>query len=195
MGRAAIDLAGCVFGDLTVIEQVPIDGGRNALWKCRCVCKQEVVTTSLFLRKGHSTSCGCKRATNMKKVQASAIAQQRATRTDEEVAIGRAFYEYRSTARKLGRTFALTLDTFTGLIRGACHYCGAQPFDGPSPRSIFRKKTLLNGIDRVDSKFGYEPGNVVSCCKHCNRAKLDKNDVEFIALCRRVAAYQQRGSA
>ena len=44
-----------------------------------------------------------------------------------------------------------------------------------------------NGIDRVDSKLGYLPHNVVSCCRLCNQAKSNLDPQEFIALCRRIA--------
>lgn len=48
---------------------------------------------------------------------------------------------------------------------------------------------MLNGVDRVNSQQGYEAGNVVPCCKHCNKAKLNRTEAEFIAHCQRVAAH------
>lgn len=175
-----------------MLGQVPIDGGRNALWECRCICEKVIVTTSLALRKGHTTSCGCKRALNMRKVQEIRVHRQLTAKTDLEMATGRAFYEYRSTAKKLRRVFELSRIEFSTLVQCNCHYCGAAPFAGFSPRSPSRSKVLLNGVDRINSKMGYVRGNVVPCCKHCNRAKLEMTDVEFIALCRRVAEHHSQ---
>jgi len=31
---------------------------------------------------------------------------------------------------------------------------------------------VYNGIDRLDNDLGYVPGNVVSACGRCNKAKL-----------------------
>jgi hypothetical protein len=39
---------------------------------------------------------------------------------------------------------------------------------------------ILNGIDRINNNRGYEEGNVVSCCKTCNRAKDILSVDEFI---------------
>ena len=54
-----IDLTGCVFGRLTVIEYA----GRNCdgvrMWLCRCACGNETVVRGSCLTSGHSKSCGC----------------------------------------------------------------------------------------------------------------------------------------
>lgn len=58
-----IDLTGCRFGRLTVIEKAPqMPGGTNARWLCKCDCGNETVVRSTSLRKGESTSCGCYRS-------------------------------------------------------------------------------------------------------------------------------------
>lgn len=52
------DLAGKVFGKLTVVERQGSRNGR-AIWKCRCDCGNEVDVTSKRLLGGVTQSCGC----------------------------------------------------------------------------------------------------------------------------------------
>ena len=55
-----LDLTGCRFGRLVVIEQVPtsaLDNKRR--WLCRCDCGNTLITTTQNLRKGDTKSCGC----------------------------------------------------------------------------------------------------------------------------------------
>jgi 5-methylcytosine-specific restriction endonuclease McrA len=115
-----------------------------------------------------------------------------ASRTDQEMAINRMMTEYRGAAREFGRVFDLTTEEFSALVLADCHYCGTAPFSGFAPRSSRRRKVLLNGIDRVDSAKGYRRDNVVTCCKHCNKAKLDRTEEEFVEHCRRVVAHHER---
>lgn len=58
MGRKAIDMTGREFGRLTVVERAG-SSPQFARWKCKCVCGNEIVTTSNNLRLGHTKSCGC----------------------------------------------------------------------------------------------------------------------------------------
>lgn len=50
---------GNIYGYLTVIERAPNQGTR-AMWKCRCVCGNEVICKGTDLRAGKKTNCGCK---------------------------------------------------------------------------------------------------------------------------------------
>lgn len=87
--------------------------------------------------------------------------------------IKRLLYQYRLNAKNHDRDFTLTDDEAFALLTGNCFYCGAAP-------SIRAKKskysvTPSNGIDRVNSKLGYIPGNVVTCCFPCNQLKGAKS--------------------
>jgi hypothetical protein len=56
--------------------------------------------------------------------------------------------------------FDLTFEQWCALVIGkTCHYCA-----GP-----LQKKGC--GLDRKDNALGYIVGNVVACCKECNRLK------------------------
>lgn len=59
------------------------------------------------------------------------------------------------------RNIALSIsyDEYQEIVASTCHYCGgALPSKG-------------GGLDRMDSNIGYKKGNVVACCKACNREK------------------------
>ena len=58
--RHKLDLAGQRFGKLTVLAPADHIGSRTA-WHCRCDCGQEIAATTLDLRRGRRTSCGCDR--------------------------------------------------------------------------------------------------------------------------------------
>ena len=53
-----LDLTGQRFGKLTVLAPAENVGPRTA-WLCRCDCGNETVVTTLRLRDGRRTSCGC----------------------------------------------------------------------------------------------------------------------------------------
>ena len=56
--RKKLELTGQRFGKLTVLAPAENIGSRTA-WLCRCDCGQETVVTTVRLRDGHRTSCGC----------------------------------------------------------------------------------------------------------------------------------------
>ena len=56
--RKKLDLTGQRFGKLTALEPAENIGQRTA-WRCRCDCGQETVVTTVRLRGGRQTSCGC----------------------------------------------------------------------------------------------------------------------------------------
>jgi len=86
---------------------------------------------------------------------------------------------YRSGALRRGHEWGLTDDEFDQLTSAACFYCDALP------STVFRSgknngEFVYNGIDRVNNRRGYVPGNVVSCCKLCNLAKGRLSYADFI---------------
>lgn len=55
-----IDITGNRYGKLVVLEYLG-----NARYRCRCDCGNETIVFSGNLRKGHTTSCGCKKGTGI----------------------------------------------------------------------------------------------------------------------------------
>lgn len=84
---------------------------------------------------------------------------------DKKRCIKRLYSLKKSEAKKRNKTFNLTLSTFGLLIQGKCFYCGAESSNLLTYRGI---EFQYNGIDRMDTKGGYEIENSVPCCKFCN---------------------------
>ena len=56
-----VNLAGQIFGELTVVRLVGRNKHKHYAWDCQCKCGKTVVVTSGHLRSGHTRSCGCLR--------------------------------------------------------------------------------------------------------------------------------------
>jgi hypothetical protein len=56
-----IDMTGKRVGRWTVLALHPKRCGRKAVWWCRCECGTERGVIGKDLRRGRSTSCGCRR--------------------------------------------------------------------------------------------------------------------------------------
>ena len=175
--KKAIELVGKRFGRLTILSKVIRPLAKNhTCWLCRCDCGNEITTWGPQLRgsknrKGQTQCKKCSSAETGRRYQTSD--------TILKCLLGR----YRDRAKKKGLEFTLSLNDIAQLIRCDCYYCGIQPF------AIFTKHTQrisYTGIDRVDSTKGYVPENVVSCCKFCNQAKMDRTKDEFLEWLRRA---------
>jgi len=139
----------------------------QASWLCVCDCGKAVEYSGADLRSEKVISCGCEKVV---------------LHGDP---INRVIHAYVTGASGRGLSFNLSRIVFEDLIANVCHYCGRKPeqtikvgakFDRIHP--TFR----YNGIDRVDNYRGYEPDNVVTCCKRCNRAKDTMSQKQFLEL-------------
>ena len=54
------DETGRRFARLVVMSAAGVDSNKNALWRCRCDCGMQTVVPGQRLRRGMTTSCGCK---------------------------------------------------------------------------------------------------------------------------------------
>lgn len=61
------DITGRVFGRLTPRRVVGRMPDRKAAWECDCTCGGKVITTSVKLKSGHTSSCGCHRREVLKR--------------------------------------------------------------------------------------------------------------------------------
>lgn len=55
------DFTGKNFGKLTVLNYYGTDKHGQSLWLCECECGNETVVTMSNLKRGHTTSCGCRK--------------------------------------------------------------------------------------------------------------------------------------
>lgn len=54
------DLTNRMFEKLKVIERTDNDNNRKACWICRCECGNIIIARGSDLKRGHTTSCGCR---------------------------------------------------------------------------------------------------------------------------------------
>lgn len=197
-------LAGRRFGKLTVAEaagsRVRPVGKHERLWLCHCDCGKSVLlaTRSLTRRARPTRSCGCLRR--------SSAAERQRLAEPWHVSRNRALQQYRKGAKRKGHSFRLTDDEAFALFAQACHYCGAPPHNSINaylnlkgqPRHAKHRgrphladaEFLYSGIDRVNNRRGYLPGNCVPCCSTCNTMKRDLPAAIFLSWLDRVVAYR-----
>lgn len=56
-----IDLTGKKFGKLTVLNFYDVDKYGQSEWVCECECGNKIIAKMGNLRRGHTTSCGCRK--------------------------------------------------------------------------------------------------------------------------------------
>jgi len=176
------DLSKLRFGKLVVrCKDSQRDKFGRVLWVCDCDCGLEarVITANLRFKddgKPKQGSCGC---------------EQWSLRVPPSSYVLR---NYRDAAKRYGRAFELSEESFLRLITSNCDYCGSEPNHKFPPSQVLKNPAHAafrwNGIDRIDSDKGYVEGNVVPCCQPCNEMKSDKSRDEFLQLI--AAIYRHR---
>lgn len=169
MGKKVLQvLTGKRFGKWLAGEQRMI--GDVSHHRCTCECCQERLVLSQSLVRGDSKSCGSKACKVLPKPR-------------PESDLRRTFQIYLDQSKVKKRTFGLTFESFKSLVLSSCWYCGEAP-QIRHRKKEHSKRTMdpipHNGIDRIDSDLGYEPGNCLPCCRPCNVAKSNMSQSEFL---------------
>ena len=141
-----IDMTGRVCGKLTVIEQADRNTLGQALWRCVCECGNECVTTGVYLRSGHTKSCGCLCADKLRDI--------RTTHGDSTARLYRIWKDILRRCEDPRR-------------RGYVDYGGRgiKICDEWKSYEAFKEWALSNGyndalsIDRINNDEGYCPSN------------------------------------
>ncbi len=183
----ALDISGRRFGRLIAVRP---DGRKrygkawHVTWLCRCDCGSTKTLTCSRLTTGNTKSCGC--LNRERQAVFGDIAPKRPkTRSG---ALNNILSTYRGHARARGLPWSLATADAQSLMELPCEYCGVPPTQVHCRAPEF----TYNGIDRVDSSKGYEPGNVVPCCGTCNKAKNAMTLAEFRAWIDKVHAHMSR---
>lgn len=96
---------------------------------------------------------------------------------------------YRANARYRGYVWNLTEEEFFSAVSLPCSYCGIMPSAKVSYRDC---DVFYNGIDRIDNSKGYEPDNILPCCKICNQAKHTLPFSDFEAWLDRIVSFRSQ---
>ena len=157
-----------VINDLIILEE--FKKHHRPYYRFQCVCGKIGEAVRLKIIKGHTRSCGCRRA----KVHQPKNTTLPPKNSVENKVMWYMIYD----ANKRGIDFKLNKNYFTKLITSPCFYCGINHIS----QTTFKGQTLShNGIDRIDSSLGYVINNVRPCCKICNLAKNRMSDKDFLA--------------
>lgn len=204
-----IDITGQVFGVLRVLEKVPA----SCKWECECACGKKGLYTGTALRSGKSKNCNDCRLRRL--AAGRPVAEIDLWRADMTLYQQKVGYRVNRKPRGLlgsnrfkprlrgtndpqvaphpSLQWSLTLEEYIRLITSACFYCGQEPHQDPQGAWMKGKGLKRNGIDRVDNGQGYNPGNCVSACTACNRAKCARSQAEFIESTRRRYEHLKAG--
>jgi len=138
-------------------------------WLFRCACGTEKVIPAYRVKNGIIKSCGC-------------IKSDKKPESFEK----RLFHIYKQGAKRRGYAWDLGFDEFIDLTKQDCFYCEKPPTDSYS-YLIEGYSRSVNGVDRIINKEGYYAGNVVACCKVCNKMKMDMSMKDFLNKCKEIA--------
>lgn len=184
------DITGMKFGRLTAVKVVGKAKGRGYKWECVCDCGSAVGVFGVLLRRGNTRSCGCLALEYRRKPKPEM------TKTDAPFNLVVSTYKQSANKRRL--TWALTPEAARSLFLTNCYYCGVEPLQVKHSLASRRGHTspfYYNGIDRIDNRLGYVPGNVCACCSVCNGAKADMPSVDFTAWLARIHRFSSDTSA
>jgi hypothetical protein len=149
------DLTGQQFGRLVVLKRETLDKV-GTYWKCQCECGKTTVVFGASLKRGLTTSCGCRKR---------GIGEIFKKRPYESL------YRVLVRSAKTSLSHTLTYEEFVEFTSiGECHYCGTPV--GWAKHNVAYRRSRYN-LDRKDNNVGYTKANCVVCCKRCNRSKSD----------------------
>lgn len=155
---------------LTVIRFSHKDKQHRRYYLFRCECGAEKILHGTSVTSGNTKSCGCYGAERRK---AKRMPENRGV-------INHIILQYKRHARDRGLSWSLSYEQVAKIIQEPCFYCGTERSNHKVTKNC-KEGYDHNGIDRINSHLGYEPENVVPCCKTCNYAKSNMNIAEYQA--------------
>lgn len=177
------DETGNKYGFLTAVARDTTIKG-DAHWICACDCGTHKVVKGSYLRNGQIRSCG-KCSLSKKPVAEDAAFRKAYSRL-----------KYLHFHERGGGDF-ISYEQFLKLSAADCHYCGSPPSNVRNVKSGKKfdpdhRRSVLNGIDRVDSSVNYQLDNCVPCCYKCNSMKSDRSTEEFLAHIRKIIKHMEK---
>lgn len=170
-----VDISGVQFGRLTAIRPTSKrTKGRDVYWMCKCRCGKVKDVIGQSLRSGNTKSCGC-------------LHRELMSGKPGESVLNKTFIGYRASAKKRNLEFSLTKSQFRNLVGKKCVYCDSPP----RQKKIggLTDSYLMNGVDRIDSNYGYTVKNCVVACSTCNQMKWNLSVGNFLSHVRRICEF------
>lgn len=100
------------------------------------------------------------------------------------------FKSLKNSCKRIKRDIDISFEQAYKMYKSNCYYCNSEPSNTFTNTTNKEKQTKYSGIDRVDSDLGYIQGNVVPCCKHCNIAKNNMSQTDFLNLVENIFRYR-----
>ena len=150
-----VDLVGCRFGRLLVVERVG-SKKRQSLWRCVCECGNEKITTLSHLKHGQTQSCGCLQKEVLRENGRKSVMCKRAKKHG---CFGTKLYNvWAGMIRRCENPNQLHYSDYGGRGISVCE-------EWRNNFSTFQSWAIKRGykeglsIDRVDNNGNYEPDN------------------------------------
>lgn len=150
----------------------------HTVFECICNCGTLISVKGIYLKSGHTKSCGC---------LSKELLIKRNTLVKGQASFNCLFSRYKINAKIKNVSFNISKDCFKKLTKQNCYYCNRKPSKSITNSSVkCNGSYIYNGIDRVDNNLGYELTNVVPCCSICNYAKRNLTYADFISWIKRA---------
>jgi len=179
-----IDSTGEPFGTWKVLRRV--EGGRYVKFTCLCACGEMQDVLASNLRSGKSTCC--RRCAKSKHLGAKHSNWQ----GHEEIS-GTFWNRIVCSACKRQLAITITIEYAWWLFLTQQRRCvlTGEVLAFPKNGVALAAGDYTASLDRIDSTIGYVEGNVQWVHKDVNRIKSDLPQSTFVAICLRVAQYQE----
>lgn len=154
-----LDLAGAVYGRLTVLSWAGISKSCGSIWLCRCACGTEKTVTGHALRRGATVSCGCAK-NDLPGLMPKEFLQKNNART----------VNYRAKQANAGGSFSgEQVARLFDLQRGCCAWCAVALT--PSFHRDHKVALHLGGSNDIS--------NIELLCPTCNTRKSFKDQIAW----------------
>lgn len=168
--------------------------GKGVYWMAKCDCGNVKEVRGSEAALGKIKTCGkCQHHSTLLSDAAEKSVKVRGWSKSIRVQ----HLRYIKSAVKRGIEWRLSPEEFLQIVKKDCTYCHAEPRIYESKPNYGKGrtvKTLMNGIDRIDSSLGYVSGNVTPCCGICNKMKMAHDRDEFIIHVLKIAKVYLEGA-
>lgn len=180
------------FNRLTIIKILENASKINRVkYLCKCDCGNERSVFHNNIVYNKTKSCGCVRNEINTKIIHRTLRKPLGTSTFKNL-----FKCYKKSAKYRNHEFNLSEEEFKELTKNLCFYCNKEPSNKHQIKSKDQQWQtanvyIYNGIDRKDSKLGYNKENCVACCKQCNQSKMNYSEKDFLNWIKRVYEFNK----